>query len=145
MAGDFNFPEIDWSSLGSGTVASSIMLDFLFTFNLSQLVSTPTRIQGASRTILDLIFVTDHFLRGTINIHTHEGLSDHELVVCTLPLPNVIRSHRPFKSVHVFNRADDAAILTYLAHEFPDFYDLCTNEQTSIDEAWLQFKAHIGH
>lgn len=59
LAGDFNLPEIDWYSLSPENKTESVLIDIMLTFNLDQLVRAATRVQGASSSILDLIFVSN--------------------------------------------------------------------------------------
>lgn len=93
--------------------------------------------------MLDLVFVSDNFSTDSASIETVDGILDHRIVLCTLPLSAPIRQPGTVKYVLSFNKADDAAIMTYLSHAYPDFSDLCTDSNASIDEVWAQFKHHI--
>ena len=44
--GDFNFPDINWSSLVGSSLLSNLFCDFAFQFNLVQHVSQSTHIHG---------------------------------------------------------------------------------------------------
>lgn len=145
MAGDLNLPEIEWSSKKVRSAANDVILDMLFNFNLEQLVRVPTRVQGVSSSILDVVLVSDHFPEDQARIEILDGISDHNSVLCTLPLSGLSRIHSPDRHVLAFNRADDAAIITYLNHEFLAFYDLCMDKNLSMDHIWLQFKARVIH
>ncbi|GMT31320.1 hypothetical protein PFISCL1PPCAC_22617, partial [Pristionchus fissidentatus] len=68
FTGDFNYPEIDWSTLSSPV--HSDLLDFASDHNLSQFVSFPTRHQN----ILDLVFCNKDIIH---NISPSIPLSDH--------------------------------------------------------------------
>ena len=52
IVGDFNAPEINWSSLTGGTTFSKALHDLIFDSNLPQLIHSPTLIKGI---ILDLV------------------------------------------------------------------------------------------
>ena len=56
LIGDFNLPDIDWSSLTADTPPSRLFSNSLFSHNLVQLIHSPTHSHG---NILDLI-VTSH-------------------------------------------------------------------------------------
>ena len=56
LIGDFNLPDIDWSSLTADTPPSRLFCNSLFSHNLVQLIHSPTHSHG---NILDLI-VTSH-------------------------------------------------------------------------------------
>lgn len=99
--------------------------------------------QGTSSSILDLIFLSDHFLNEKVSVNIFDGLSDHNIVVCTLSYPARFRQSGSTKRVYAFNKADDAAIMTYLAHEYLYFHNLCTEGSADIDEIWLQLKNHV--
>lgn len=145
MAGDFNLPDVNWECLSTGTAMSDILSDYILSFNLTQLVVTRTREQRESSSLLDLIFVSDHFPSKNILTATLEGLSDHKIVSCCLPVPCSARMRGPVKSVPAFHKADDAAVMTYLEHEFHDFFDMCADGSLVIDEIWAKFKAIIAH
>lgn len=59
LFGDFNFPLIDWcnpqSSSAPGNTETQNFVDFCLNFNLSQLVSEPTRVTQQVANVLDLV------------------------------------------------------------------------------------------
>ncbi|XP_040078359.1 uncharacterized protein LOC115331960, partial [Ixodes scapularis] len=140
MAGDFNIPEVNWDSLQLGTVTSDAILDILFAFNLSQIVREPTRVQGTSSSLLDLVFLSDHFPQSQVDVEVVTGISDHKAVICTIAIRTSRFSYGTIKTVLDFNSADDTCILTYLAHRFYDFRELCDKIDVSIDDMWNEFK-----
>jgi len=52
IAGDFNRPDIYWSTLSATSQASNLFCDLVYNLNLSQLVDSATHIHG---NLLDLI------------------------------------------------------------------------------------------
>lgn len=46
VIGDFNLPDVCWSSLSGCSQQSNLFCDFLFDSNLSQLITVPTHIKG---------------------------------------------------------------------------------------------------
>lgn len=59
LSGDFNLPNVDWPNflvLNQSDESGEAMLDIAFTFDLLQVVEDFTRIQGNSKSILDLFF-----------------------------------------------------------------------------------------
>lgn len=145
VAGDFNLPEVKWDSLNLATKTGNVLADIMFTFNLTQVVTVPTRNQGSFASILDLFFVSDHFLKYPINVETLEGLSDHKIVSCCLQYPSAIHTKATTKRVPAFKRADDAAIMTYLALEFSNFLDLYSNEHSTVNMIWSTFSNIVRH
>lgn len=57
LSGDFNLPEVDWSTFTArnrNDIHCEILIDMAFAFDLLQVVQNYTRIQGNSKSILDL-------------------------------------------------------------------------------------------
>ena len=66
ILGDFNLPDIDWPCLTSHSPFSDSLCDFIFEFNLTQLILTSMHSKG---NILDLLFIDiDHLIS---NLRTH--------------------------------------------------------------------------
>lgn len=84
----------------------------MLTFNLAQVVTVLKRIQGSSTSVLDLVFISDHFSKSPYNTEALEGLSDHKIVLCYLQYPSSIHTEATAKWMLAFNRADDSAIMT---------------------------------
>ena len=59
ILGDFNMPDICWSTLTGTSTASNSFCDLLFELNLSQLVKEPTHCKG---NILDLVITNDNLI-----------------------------------------------------------------------------------
>ena len=81
LSGDFNLPDIDWEE---GSVKSNPhytaainwkMIDIANDFNLTQIVSEPTR-QG---NILDLLFTSHQYL--VDKVYIVPGMSDYDAVI----------------------------------------------------------------
>lgn len=78
--GDFNLPDIDWSTLKTGSRENSsceLLLNIMLAFSLSQLEKEPTRVQDHSRSTLDLVFVS-HNLEPELSIE--DGISEHTML-----------------------------------------------------------------
>lgn len=82
LLGDFNYPNIIWSSDGprqsTFSTESNDFLDFFADFSFSQIVTQPTRISNSSATMLDLVLTTSRELISPISYLP--GLSDHSLL-----------------------------------------------------------------
>lgn len=136
LVGDFNLPGIDWEGFlpmpVSGTHVS-FLFDVMLTLNLQQVVNQPTRVQGSSSSILDLVFVSrslDNFV-----VTVQHGLSDHKMVSfsCLIDVVDCITVAETV-SVKDYSRARDESILDYL--------ELCLDKFTGSDtcELWSEFK-----
>ena len=56
IVGDFNLPDICWSTLSGGSLLSSYFCDFVFDCNLTQHILEPIHIKGNT---LDLVFTNN--------------------------------------------------------------------------------------
>ncbi len=74
LLGDFNLPDVCWSSLSSSSISGSIMCDYLFDLNLSQTINKPTSIHGS---ILDLVITNHPEPITSTTINNYLSLSDH--------------------------------------------------------------------
>ena len=79
FVGDYNFPDIDWSTLTASSLSSSIFCEFIFDCNLIQHVRESTHVRG---NILDLVLTTSHIEIEHITVHSHSyfNFSDHYAV-----------------------------------------------------------------
>ena len=75
IVGDFNLPDIKWSSL-NGTSTNSFC-DFIFDCNLNQLVDCPTHIKG---NILDIVLSNTNFIQNVSVEPSQLVTSDHFIV-----------------------------------------------------------------
>ena len=82
--GDYNLPDIIWSSLSCSSSNSNLFCDFIFQHNLSQLIESPTHIHGNT---LDLVLKNDPELVSDLSIHSylsHSLTSDHFIISFTV-------------------------------------------------------------
>ena len=81
LVGDFNFPDIDWSSLTGNSVSSNCFCEFVFDCNLTQHVMGATHVKG---NILDLIITSPNIVIDEVTILSSH-FSDH-FIVSFIPL-----------------------------------------------------------
>ena len=74
--GDFNFPDINWSSLLGSSMSSNVFCEFIFDCNLTQHVTQPTHKKGTLYSHLHLL---------TLNSQLLSDFSDH-FVISLRPL-----------------------------------------------------------
>ena len=84
IVGDFNFPDIDWSSLLGSSSSSNYFCEFIFDCNLTQHVTKPTHEKG---NILDLVLTSPLITIDQISVNS-SSLSDHFLIYF-IPLCNI--------------------------------------------------------
>jgi len=83
ILGDFNYPEINWSSHTTSSTACGDTDDFLKTVEdcfYTEHVQTPTR----DDSILDLVLTRDPDLVSNVQVLYNFGSSDHSMIVCTV-------------------------------------------------------------
>jgi hypothetical protein len=89
ILGDFNFPNINWSSKTSATTSNTeqIFVDFLSENSFSQLVNEPTRYRTCQNpSLLDLILTTDENLVTSVKVSSSIEISDHSTIKFDLQL-----------------------------------------------------------
>ena len=77
--GDFNAPDIDWSTLTGSTNYSHSLCNAVYNKNLTQIIITPTHKQGNT---LDLILTSS--LSRNINLNIQTSPSDHYMITADL-------------------------------------------------------------
>ena len=84
IIGDFNLPDICWSSLSGTTLISNLFCDFVFEANLTQLITCPTHIIGNTP---DIILTDKDHLVNNLSVSKSAILtSDHLQITFDLPL-----------------------------------------------------------
>lgn len=78
-------PGVDWDSHTVGITdrhAAKDMLEIMIKYDLTRVVSEPTRIQGQSQAILNLLFLSQDTFRNRTDVT--DRISDHKLVLAAL-------------------------------------------------------------
>ena len=140
LAGDFNQPNIDWSqNIISGTNASSeaakILLEVTNSFNLTQMVQSPTR----DNNILDLVFTNNSPAVTSANVIP--GISDHDIVELTLNI-SPPRKKLPKRKIYLKKKANIERIKEDLT-KFKLQYYTKFNNSIDVDEKWNSFEQEI--
>ena len=113
IVGDFNLPNICWSTLTGNSALCTSFCEFVFYWNLTQHISDPTHIKG---NILDLVLTSENILISDLCIN-HPGPpinSDHFIISFNLnyyllrPIMNKVRY------VLDYSKADWDGLCSYL-------------------------------
>lgn len=134
LLGDFNFPDIIWSSeegMACHTAESKHFINVCNDFNLDQIVFESTCVTAFSSNTLDFIS----------SIHYLAGLSDHRIVHFTC----AFQPHHPQRTTKVIKgyvRADFVSICAEL-EVFTEQYMECAADR-SVEENWLLFRNKIN-
>ena len=136
MVGDFNFPDINWSSMSGSCPRSSLFSETLFECNLTQLIDGPTHVKG---NILDLVLTSDEQAITALQIHSEFDSpvkSDHLMISFSLlAKPKGIPRSKP-RIVFDYSKADWSGLCDHLLDS--DF-SLCY-EKDDVEIIWSVFK-----
>ncbi|CAB3986093.1 Hypothetical predicted protein, partial [Paramuricea clavata] len=140
LAGDFNAPNIDWKDYApvKASVHSDRLLEIINEHGLNQMVKEPTRSQGETHNILDMIFTNNENIIN--NVKVLPGISDHDIVYFQVNL-NCKKKRHVKRKIFIRKRADKELIqqkLRELANNFE-----CSVKQESLDTKWDAFQQGI--
>ena len=131
FVGDFNFPDINWSSLIGSSLSSNTFCEFIFDCNLTQHVMQPTHIKG---NILDLVLTTPSVTIEHISVN-----SDHFIISFHIPCcPHSTSNPKPLY-VFDFSKANFTDICSFLL----DFdFSICFQSH-NIEFIWSTIRSLI--
>lgn len=136
LIGDFNLPGVNWERLQADYESNkqiNLVFDIMLAHDLIQLVKEPTRVKGASSSVLDLAFVHRDFTESTVTVE--HGLSDHYLVCISLPLrKSVSTSKNSLRSFKDYSQANDELIIEHLESCLAEF------DGNDVCALWYRFK-----
>ena len=142
--GDFNFPDINWSSLTGHSRTSTLFCDFMFDNNLTQHVDCPTHTRG---NILDLVLTANDELVDNLVVFNpnHSIRSDHLMISFKLLFqpPSSLSQRRLYGTeslfIYDFPKADMEGICSYLENsDFRHCFVSC-----DVDFVWSSLKLAI--
>ena len=140
IVGDFNFPDIHWSSLTCSSHLSHHLCDFIFDYNLSQHVLVPTHLQGNT---LDLVITSPGVsISDLVVSHPAQSIASDHFIISFVPLcdsPN----HCKHKSKYVFDfsKADYDSIRSFL---LDTNFSVCLRSG-NIEFIWAMIKSFLYH
>lgn len=138
LFGDFNYPRIDWHNYTTFSPEATNFVDVCLNFNLSQLITEPTRVAQSSSNTLDLILTNNPDSMTSIT-HLRE-ISDHKVVHATFNFaPLVCETYK--KTIRLYDKANYEAINSELTRFFPVFETQFSNHP--VQENWLLFKSKV--
>ena len=139
-AGDFNYPDLDWSSCSEFTDSSGgNFVGILDDFHLHQLVSSPTRLGATKDSVLDLVCTSYPSL--VQNVTVGREFSDHCLVSFTIGA-SVNMHGGESRKVYRYGKADYTKIQQELSEYSRQFIHSLPHCR-SVDENWLSIKNAI--
>lgn len=142
IMGDFNVPDIRWPTLSSDTDFSTQLCDLIFQYNFTQLIESPTHVQG---NILDLVITNSEEVVSDISVHKEESpliKSDHYLVgfkVTSSPSNHQVDDEPVY--FFDYSRGDYEGLNEYLYNiDFLDCY-----QSNSVEYVWSIIKSTLSN
>uniref|UniRef100_A0A131YPE6 Endonuclease/reverse transcriptase n=1 Tax=Rhipicephalus appendiculatus TaxID=34631 RepID=A0A131YPE6_RHIAP len=134
LCGDFNFPDINWDNCVASARASKDFLEVVFTYSLSQVVTTPTR--GSN--ILDLVLTTDS--EQINSLQCVQGVSDHNILFFNIAIELPDRQPST-KYIRDYNKANFSEINNQLESFFEDFKRSASLR--TVEQNWILYKGKL--
>ena len=141
IIGDFNFPDINWTSLVGSGKHSSLFCELTSDLNLCQLVRHPTHVKG---NILDLVLTNDSCLIANLAVdydNKSSLISDHFPIYFSIVSHLVNRSLSKSISVYNFPKGDMHGLCNFLLD--CDF-SFCLSS-SDIELIWADLKYLINN
>ena len=137
IVGDFNLPDINWSSLTGMSSSSKLFCEFVFDNNLIQHVDSPTHVKG---NILDIVLSNTSTV-SDISVDSSNQLliSDHFIITFKIEFSLTLKHYHEVLYVFDYKNADMDNLLSYLFD--CDFSDCL--QSNDIEYVWATIKSHI--
>lgn len=123
LFGDFNYPDIDWQNIASSTITchaeAKNFIDVCLNFNLTQLISQPTRVSRESANTLDLILTSSPENVSSINYLPE--ISDHKVMHALFSFTST-QKQTSDKTIQLYDKGNYNAITEELNTFFLDTY-----------------------
>jgi hypothetical protein len=118
LIGDFNYPEIDWSTLSSTNAPGKLFLDTISDKFLNQHVSFPTNLTpqpngSITATCIDLVLTDNDNLIASVNPVGHLGASHHTMIMVEMVVPS--DTNETTELVPDYGKADFSAMREKIA------------------------------
>jgi len=139
VAGDLNYPQIDWSFESAADDSCSVFMDILNDFHLQQLVNAPTRYCASVSTMLDLVISS--YPSAMDNIIVGSEFSDHCVVSFDVLLsPTAVQNSS--RKIYLYRKGDYDQLRSALDSFRCSFFNSLPGSR-SANENWLKLKQAI--
>ena len=143
LTGDFNAPDVNWDNpldQDDLTTASKRLLEVLDDNDLIQFVKEPTRRQGTTQNILDLVLSNNKDIIGGVKVI--DGISDHDIVLFTVKT-SCQRKRNVKRKVYIKKKADSTRIKQELQTLITTQHQEFNSSNVSVDKMWADFEGNI--
>ena len=117
LLGDFNFPDVDWTTLSGSSSRSNKFCDLLFQYNLTQIVNEPTHNLG---NILDLIITNNKDIIDNLKVHPQHYKpipADNFVISFTILFPmEHINFSNTTQVIFDYSKANYLGLINFLSH-----------------------------
>ena len=138
IAGDFNFPNIDWQNGTSSDHLGEIFLEAINNAYLVQHVNKPTRIKNdQKRNILDLVLTKNVEDIQHIDYCSAVGLSDHLLLKILTSIPKNIHQNK-INTKFDFNKGNYTDFNIFIQEDNWEYLNF-----TDVEEGWNKLKNKV--
>ena len=141
VLGDFNYPKFTWNDhspvISSDCKYTSQYVDFidlLSEFDLTQVVTHPTRIEN----ILDLFLIDNQTLVKSVEVLP--GIADHDAVLSEVFIKTQISKQKP-RLMFLYKKADWVGLEKHILAFQRSFLSTC--EGRSVNSLWEDFKTAL--
>jgi hypothetical protein len=138
LAGDCNFPDIDWENILTTNVKTQAehnhFINFLNENGLKQLTKEITRPKSGN--ILDLVMTTNEDL--VENITVEPGISDHNLVLFDINMTPRLQK-KPPRKIYKYSKADTDDIKKCLEEATEEYFQR-SPDNLDVEDNWNFFK-----
>ena len=131
--GDFNYDALN-------KVTKAKIIDIENSYQLSQIITQPTRVTLSSSTLLDHVYVSNHLIPSNSGVLA-STFSDHFPVYVVIPVSCIPLAHRKVTKRNYNNFNYDNFIRDLVHSEKLSYVLFCTD----LDEAWSAFKKEFIH
>ena len=138
LLGDFNLPDINWSTCSAPSTLSTMFCDLATSQNLIQLVTEPTHTHG---NCLDLVLTNnpDKILHLKVDPDTCATKSDHYLITFSVPHLSKHQVTQRTRTKFIYSKADFPSLCSTLANSLQHL----PIETNNIQATWESMKKMI--
>ena len=138
IVGDFNFPDIDWSTLTGSLPSTNVFCEFVFDCNLIQHITQSTHQKG---NILDLVLSSPDIVINQLSVNSSSvaSFSDHFIISFIFHCSTSLAVKTKSSYVFDFSKANYLAICDFLLDS--DFSQLFHSK--NIELVWFMIKSLI--
>ena len=140
LAGDFNYPHINWEQHSAPSDREGgVLINLLDDFHLQQMISTPTRFSHTTSSLLDLVISSHPAL--VTDCTVGREFSDHCLLNFCIS-KRFPSSECRSRKIYLYSKGNYQGIRCDMK-QFNNTFFQSSPERNSVNNNWLQFKSAL--